>query len=193
MGVGRIRINGCIISISAKKIKRNDGDVPIFVCRTSDKPLVSILCLAGDCNVISRFGLKITAVFPVDSDVLYELESSKVVSEIESDVDGILTDIYYEEGDEVDKIKVTGIELKKAQVPKEMKQFLNDIYSGVVNDCWEEKDYENYVNDLYNKFSKFNINEISFWKGYSTARESIGFLQMAVGTTGIAKSCEFFN
>ena len=99
----------------------------------------------------------------------------------------------FEEGDEVDKIKVTGIELKKAQVPKEMKQCLNDIYSGVVNDCWEEKDYENYVNDLYNKFSKFNINEISFWKGYSTARESIGFLQMAVGTTGIAKSCEFFN
>ncbi|MDY4839580.1 MAG: lipoyl domain-containing protein [Lachnospiraceae bacterium] len=35
-------------------------------------------------------------------DVLYELESSKVVSEIESDVDGILTDIYYEEGDEVE-------------------------------------------------------------------------------------------
>ncbi|MGN0483630.1 MAG: biotin/lipoyl-containing protein [Lachnospiraceae bacterium] len=34
-------------------------------------------------------------------DVLYELESSKVVSEVESNVDGILTDVYFEEGDEV--------------------------------------------------------------------------------------------
>lgn len=35
-------------------------------------------------------------------DVLYEVEAEKVVSEIESTVDGILTEIYFEEGDEVD-------------------------------------------------------------------------------------------
>ena len=35
-------------------------------------------------------------------DVLYEVESAKVVSEVESTVDGILTEVYVEEGDEVD-------------------------------------------------------------------------------------------
>lgn len=35
-------------------------------------------------------------------DVLYEVEADKVVSEIESTVDGVLTEVYFEEGDEVD-------------------------------------------------------------------------------------------
>lgn len=35
-------------------------------------------------------------------DVLYEVESAKVVSEIESNIDGVLTEVYFEEGDEVE-------------------------------------------------------------------------------------------
>lgn len=34
-------------------------------------------------------------------DVLYEVETSKVVSEVVATADGILTEIYYEEGDQV--------------------------------------------------------------------------------------------
>lgn len=97
------------------------------------------------------------------------------------------------EGDDEDHIKVSGIELKKASVPKEMKQFLNDVYYGTVCKNWSEKEYQDYINDLYDKFTKFSINEISFWKGYNTERESIGFLQYQVGVTGIAKSVINFN
>ncbi len=35
-------------------------------------------------------------------DVLYEVEAAKVVSEVEATVDGVLTEVYFEEGDEVD-------------------------------------------------------------------------------------------
>lgn len=99
----------------------------------------------------------------------------------------------FEEGEYVDKIKVTGIELKKNTVPKEMKRFLEEIYRGVVLKDWSEKDFQKYASDLYDEFTKFNINEVSFWKGYNTAREAEGFLQMSTNTTGIAKSCEYFN
>lgn len=97
------------------------------------------------------------------------------------------------EGDDEDHVKVSGIELKKASVPKEMKRFLEEVYLGIVLKGWEEKDYQKYINDLYNEFTKFNVNEVAFWKGYSTAREAEGFLQMQLGTTGISKSVTFYN
>jgi DNA polymerase elongation subunit (family B) len=99
----------------------------------------------------------------------------------------------FDEGDHVDKIKWSGIELKKTQVPKEMKEFLQDIYEGAILKRWKDKDYKNYVNSLYDRFSKFTIDDISFWKGYNTERQSTGFLQMEVGTTGIAKACTYYN
>lgn len=126
-------------------------------------------------------------------DVLtYELEYMGDCGVYESKKHYFLHKIF-EEGDAVDKNKVTGIELKKSQVPKEMKKFLEDIYVGVVNKDWTEYDYQTYVNDLYEKFQKFSIDEISFWKGYNTERQAVGFLQMAVGTTGIAKACTYHN
>lgn len=99
----------------------------------------------------------------------------------------------FDEGDPVDKIKWSGIELKKTNVPKEMKLFLQDIYEGALLKKWNNTDYRNYICKLYDKFSKFTIDEISFWKGYITERQSTGFLQMEVGTTGIAKACTFYN
>lgn len=76
----------------------------------------------------------------------------------------------FNEGDHVDMTKFAGIELKKAQVPKTMKTFLTDIYAGVLEHDWEEKDYIDYVNELYDKFKTFSIDEVSFWKGYNTER-----------------------
>ena len=31
------------------------------------------------------------------------------------------------------------------------------------------------------------------WKGYNTAREASGFLQMELGATGISKACTYYN
>ena len=126
-------------------------------------------------------------------DVLtYELEYMGDCGVYESKKHYFLHKIF-EEGDIVDKNKVTGIELKKAQVPKEMKVFLENIYVGVVNKDWNEHNYISYINDLYDKFKNFSIDEVSFWKGYNTERQAVGFLQMQNGTTGIAKACTYYN
>ena len=99
----------------------------------------------------------------------------------------------FEEGDAVDKIKVTGIALKKGETDKAMKNFLSEIYAGVVLKDWTENDYRDYIVDLYEKFKTYSIDEVSFWKGYGTERESVGFLQMAKGATGISKACTYYN
>ena len=93
----------------------------------------------------------------------------------------------------VDKIKYSGIELKKGNIPPTVKEFLADIYSGVLKDDWTSEDFKKYLSNAYNRFVKLNIDEISFWKGYGTEKESVGFLEMAKGTSGIAKACTFYN
>lgn len=109
----------------------------------------------------------------------------------------------FDEGDPVDKIKYSGIEMKKGSLPKFVKKYLQDIYEGVLVRGWKDADYQAYVNDLYSKFRTFGIDDIAFWKGYNTEREAAGFLQMAqtvnpetgktVGTTGIAKAATYYN
>lgn len=99
----------------------------------------------------------------------------------------------FDEGDPVDKIKYSGIELKKASVPKEIKKFIKDIYEGTLLHDWNEASYTNYISEVYDKFKTLTIDDISFWKGYSTERSASGFLQMEKGTTGIAKACTYYN
>lgn len=126
-------------------------------------------------------------------DVLtYELEYMGDVQIMESMKHYAVHKIF-EEGVIVDKTKYAGIELKKAQVPKEMKAYLAEIYAGVLNKEWSETDYRNYINELYEKFTKFTVDDISFWKGYNTERTAAGFLKMMKGTTGVAKSANYYN
>ena len=113
------------------------------------------------------------------------------------------THLIINEGDFVDKIKYSGIEMKKGTLPKFVKKYLQDIYEGVILRNWSEQDYLDYINDLYNIFSRFSIEDISFFKGYNTERAAAGFLQMAqtvnpvtgktIGTTGIAKAATYYN
>ena len=103
------------------------------------------------------------------------------------------THVIYNEGSIVDKNKVTGISLKKNETDKSMKNYLKDIYEGVVVHDWTEKDYENYVNKLYDEFKTFSIDQISFWKGYGTECHAVGFMQMAKGATQISRACTYYN
>lgn len=99
----------------------------------------------------------------------------------------------FEEGVAVDKIKVTGIALKKNETDKSMKSVLQDIYEGAVLKDWNETNYQDYISNIYETFKTLSIDQIAFWKGYNTAREAVGFLTMGVGTTGIAKACTYYN
>lgn len=98
------------------------------------------------------------------------------------------------EGPEVvDKIKYSGIELKKASIPKKIKAYLGEIYSKTLTGDWKGSDFQSYLNEIHSEFEKLDINDLALWKGYGTARESAGFLQMQKGATGISKACTFYN
>lgn len=99
----------------------------------------------------------------------------------------------FDEGDFVDKIKVTGLELKKGVLPKEMKNVLQEAYDGVLFDKWTQKEYNDYITNLFEKFQKYSIDQISFWKGYSAERQAAGFLEMETGSTGVAKAATYYN
>ena len=93
----------------------------------------------------------------------------------------------------VDSMKFSGIELKKASTPATVKEFLRDIYVGVLKHEWNERDFINYINESYDKFRSLSVNDVAIWKGYNTAREASGFLQMELGATGISKACTYYN
>lgn len=110
--------------------------------------------------------------------------------------------IVLEEREISDKIKYSGIELKKANIPISIKKFLGDIYSNTLTKDWTENDFRQYINNAYNKFVTMDIEDISFWKGYNTKRDSDGFLSMAksvnsdgvtVGTTSISAAVTYYN
>lgn len=93
----------------------------------------------------------------------------------------------------VDKVKFSGIELKKASTPATVKDILRDIYLGVLKDDWNEHMFIDYVNSAYEKFKTLTVSDIAMWKGYNTAREAVGFLAMETGATGISKACTYYN
>lgn len=93
----------------------------------------------------------------------------------------------------VDKIKYSGIELKKATVPEKIKGILGEIYSGILTNNWTEKDFDDFIMQTYNSFKSLTVDDLAMWKGYSTAREASGFLTMEVGSTGIASACTYYN
>ena len=93
----------------------------------------------------------------------------------------------------VDKVKFSGIELKKASTPATVKDILRDIYLGVLKDDWNEHMFIDYINSAYEKFKTLTVSDIAMWKGYNTAREAVGFLDMETGATGISKACTYYN
>ncbi len=93
----------------------------------------------------------------------------------------------------VDKIKYSGIELKKASIPKKIKEYLGEIYNSALTKDWNDIDFKNYILKIYPEFEKLDINDIAIWKGYNTSRQATGFLKMEKGTTGIAKAATFYN
>lgn len=93
----------------------------------------------------------------------------------------------------VDKVKFSGIELKKATSPVAVKDMLREIYLGVLKGRWDEHEFIEYVNSSYEKLKTMTVQDIAMWKGYSAARPAAGFLKMEVGTTGISKACTYYN
>ena len=93
----------------------------------------------------------------------------------------------------VNKIKYSGLELKRSNVSPKIKEFLGEIYKNTLTKGWTERDFRAYLNQAYEEFLKLDITDVAFWKGFNTPREACGFMKMAKGSTGIASACTFYN
>ena len=93
----------------------------------------------------------------------------------------------------VDKIKYSGLELKRSNVSPKIKEFLGEIYKNTLTKGWTERDFKEYLNRAYEDFLKLDITDVAFWKGFNTARDCVSFLKMQKGSTAIASACTFYN
>ena len=97
------------------------------------------------------------------------------------------------DGKSVDKFKYMGIAVKKGELPQSIKTFLKDIYENTCINKWGYDEYVNYLNDVYEKFTEFNFEDISEWKGYGTEKESTGFLQTQKGSLAVVRGIHYHN
>ena len=94
----------------------------------------------------------------------------------------------------VDKLKYTGIELKRSNIPPAIKEFLQDIYEGALLKEWTNSDYEAYLTKAYTRFCEMSVGDIAFWKGWTSDKvEADGFLTTGKGMTIISKAAKFHN
>ncbi len=93
----------------------------------------------------------------------------------------------------VDSAKFVGLEMRKATMPDAIKEILSVVYDNTFEQNWTEEDFRNYIFEMFDKFKTLSVNDVAQWKGYSTAKASVGFLEAEKGATGIAKACQYYN
>lgn len=94
----------------------------------------------------------------------------------------------------VDKFKYTGIELKKAVVPPEIKKFMKDIYfTAVLDHNFDLVAARKKMDEVYWAILNMTPNELAKWQGYGTESQMDGFLVEAKGATGIGKCANYYN
>jgi len=97
------------------------------------------------------------------------------------------------EGIQTDEFKYTGIEIKKNELPPKVKKLIREIYEDSCRKFWIESQYNQRLREIWEMFKTLDINEISYYKGYNTARFAEGFLKMQTGTTLIARAATYYN
>ena len=94
----------------------------------------------------------------------------------------------------VDKFKYTGIELKRAQIPAEIKKFMKDIYyTAVLDPTFNENAMRKKIDEVYQEILKMSPNELGKWVGYNAERGMSGFLVAEKGATGVSKAVNYYN
>jgi hypothetical protein len=94
----------------------------------------------------------------------------------------------------VDKFKMTGIELKKAVVPPEIKKFMKDIYFTAVLDAkFNIESARKKLDEVYQELLKMSPSALAKWQGYGTETQMDGFLIESKGATGIGKCANYYN
>ena len=85
-------------------------------------------------------------------------------------------------------------ELKKAQVPPEIKKFMKDIYfTAVIDNKFDYAAAKKKLDDVYQEILKMPPSALAKWQGYGTETQMEGFLQEKKGATGIGKCANYYN
>ena len=92
-----------------------------------------------------------------------------------------------------DKFKYSGISVKKAEIPAEMKTFLKDIYESTMTQEWTEGDYVNSVNSAYRKFITLDWDKMSYYKKLRTPKVALSLTQSEKGAGAHARAANFYN
>ena len=140
--------------------------------------LVTEMCHTSNAGVL-RYGLEY-----IGSGGIYESKKHYGVHKI------------VDEGPElVDKFKFTGISIKKAEIPPEVKAFIKNIYcTAIINPDFDDSAMLGELSKIYAKFKTMSPNELGRWQGYKTEREmGDGFLNAEKGMTGTSKAVGYYN
>lgn len=93
----------------------------------------------------------------------------------------------------VDQFKYSGVSVKKAEIPADMKVYLKNIFEETCLKNWHESDYRKYVDKVFDEFLQKDYEHISIYKGYNTEKASTGFMESQKGTGAHARAANIYN
>ena len=89
--------------------------------------------------------------------------------------------------------KYTGVEVKKSETPDAIKDAMKYIIENALRKPWTNKEYHLEIDKIWTKFKGLDPDDIAFWKGYNTTKDSPGFLQAEKGANAHAKATIYHN
>jgi hypothetical protein len=91
------------------------------------------------------------------------------------------------------KFKYSGISVKKAEIPAEMKSFLKEVYEHTMTDEWHESDYLKKVEEAFNKYNTLDWGQLAFYKKYRTKKEAVSMTESEKGAGAHARAVNIYN
>jgi len=98
-----------------------------------------------------------------------------------------------DEGKFINKFSYTGVEVKKNEIPDALKAELSVILEEYLLKPFDYSEYFDRISSLWDKFSKMDINDIAYIKGYNTEKKVEGFLKSEKGTGVHVRAAHYYN
>ena len=98
-----------------------------------------------------------------------------------------------DEGVYVDKFKYTGVEVKKSEHPQVVKKFLKHIIETSMCERWDGKRYKKEISKIWESYSKLDFDNMGYYKGFNSSKDSQGFLRPSKGATVHSKGVMYHN
>ena len=96
-------------------------------------------------------------------------------------------------GSACDEFYYTGVDIKKTELPPKIRDVLKYVIETSLIKNWTSLEYSKEIRKLWDQFKTYDIKDIAIYKGYNSAKEVLGFLQVESGTGIHAKAAIFHN